>query len=364
MKDRIIIGTRRSRLALVQTELVARALSEAFPGLTIVRKEIVTQGDRDHKTPLSEAASPGIFTRAIETRLLAGEIDLAVHSLKDLPTELVEGLMIAATPTRADPRDALVFFSCRGGPMRAPLQEMKRGAVVGTSSPRRSAQLFAIRPDLVIKDLRGNVDTRLAKLARGDYDAIIVAKAALDRLAFSCRRGPMCPPSSSVAGADPCACPGASSCRGGSACPPGGPHSEENTGPHIGGPLQLQRQEETLDPAVVLPAPAQGALAVECREGDIEVAKIAGAINDAATFVATSAERALLAALGGGCHLALGALAEAAADGSLRLRAAAFSRDGRRAARADVTGRTDDPARVVEECRRKLVDLGVEEMLG
>ncbi len=304
MKDRIVIGTRRSSLALIQTEIVEEALRKVFPALTIEQREIVTEGDRDRKTPLAEAGSPGIFTRAIEERLLAGEIDLAVHSFKDLPTELPDGLMIAATPRRADPRDALVLRDT------ASLAALAKGAVVGTSSPRRSAQLLAIRADLVIKDLRGNVDTRLAKLARGDYDAIVVAKAALERLNV--------------------------------------------TGVHV----------EVLDPALVLPAPAQGALAVECREGDTEVAKLAGVVNDAATFIAASAERELLARLGGGCHLALGALAEVADDGTLRLRAVVMSRDGRRAARADARGRSDDPSRVVEDCRRQLIDAGAEELLA
>ena len=325
MKGRIILGTRRSRLALIQTELVAGALAEAWPGLVIERREIVTEGDRDRNTPLAQTESLGIFTREIENRLLAGEIDLAVHSLKDLPVELPEGLMIAAAPKRADPRDALVF-SCRGAPACAPssrtpeaeegghigppLQKMKQGAVVGTSSPRRSAQLLAIRPDLVMKDLRGNVDTRLAKLARGEYDAIVAAKAALDRMeAAGIRVAP-------------------------------------------------------LEPEVMLPAPGQGALAVECREGDIEIERLAAAISDSATYLSTSAERMLLERLGGGCLLALGALAEVDADGVMRLRAAALSSDGRRSARADARGPADDYPCVVEECRRQLTAAGANDILS
>ena len=365
MKDRIIIGTRRSRLARIQTEIVERALREAFPGLEIVRREIVTRGDRDSRDcpavgdcPVMPFETPGIFTREIETRLLAGDIDLAVHSFKDLPTQLPDGLRVAATPTRADPRDALVVASSfvggdpcvppsslsssgkersnTGPHMGGPLQELRRGAVVGTSSPRRSAQLLAIRPDLVIRDLRGNVDTRLAKLARGDYDAIVVAKAALDRLSFS----------SSLVGGDACV-------------PPLSAKRMNEEGPHVGGPLQ----EEALDPDVMLPAPAQGALAVECREGDVEVERLAGAIHDAATFVATSAERELLARLGGGCRLALGALAEVSPDGALRLRAAVLSRDGRRAVRAEARGRAESFAAVVEECRTRLLESGAGDLL-
>ncbi len=331
MKSRVVIGTRRSRLALIQTEIVAEALRAAFPGLVVERREIMTEGDRDGRDrpavgdcPVMQFEQPGIFTRAIETRLLAGEIDLAVHSFKDLPTELAKGLKVAATPKRADPRDVLVYRRGTGIPACPSMvrqecltyQLLSKGATVGTSSPRRSAQLLAIRPDLVIKDLRGNVDTRLAKLARGDYDAIVVAKAALDRLGTV-------PPSGTA------------------------PSS------HI----------EVLDPAVVLPAPAQGALAVECREGDVEVETLAGAINDAATFVAASAERELLARLGGGCRLALGALAEVAGE-TLRLRAVVMSEDGARAARADARGRVDDPRRVVEDCRRQLIAAGAAELLG
>ncbi len=336
MKDRIIIGTRRSRLALIQTELVAKALAEAWPGLVIERKEIVTEGDRDRKTSLAEGASVGIFTRAIEEKLLSGEIDLAVHSLKDLPTELPDGLMIAATPMRADPRDVLIcgtgILACHLEDRQECLSHLPAGAVIGTSSPRRSAQLLAIRPDLVMKELRGNVDTRLAKLDRGEYDVIVGAQAAMDRLAGPC----------------------------------GGCGQGTEAAPHAGcrrgcGP---QRELMPLDPDVMLPAPGQGALAVECREGDVDIERLASGISDSATYLAVSAERLLLERMGGGCRLALGALAEVDAAGTMRLRAAAFSPDGRRAARADASGRAEDFASIVEACRLQLVAAGAMEILS
>ena len=294
MTRRLVIGTRKSRLALIQTGMVSEAIAAAFPDVVIEVKEIVTAGDRSPGKPLSESGTVGFFTRDIETKLLTGEIDLAVHSLKDLPVEPPEGLMIAATPKRADPRDVLV---CREA---ASLEDLPKGAVVGTSSPRRSAQLLAVRGDLTMRELRGNVDTRIEKLRRGDYDAIVTAKAALDRLGLA------------------------------------------------------QVITETLDPSWYLPAPAQGALAVETREGDLDVVRIVSALNDAATFIATSAERELLAKLGGGCRLPLGALAEPVAGDGLLLRASLASSDGRRILRAEAHGKLDNPAAVVNECYDRL----------
>jgi hydroxymethylbilane synthase len=291
---RLVIGTRKSRLALVQTRLVSEAIAQAFPDVTIELKEIVTAGDRSPNEPLSDAGTVGFFTRDIETKLLAGEIDLAVHSLKDLPVEPPEGLMIAATPKRGDPRDVL---ACREA---ASLKDLPKGAVVGTSSPRRSAQLLAARGDLRVRELRGNVDTRIEKLRRGEYDAIVTAKAALDRLGLA------------------------------------------------------EVITETLDPSWYLPAPAQGALAVEIREGDLDVARIVSTLNDAVSFITTSAERDLLSKLGGGCRLPLGALAEPAGGGAFLLRASLASNDGRRTIRAEAAGRLDNPRAVVADCYDRL----------
>lgn len=294
MTRRLVIGTRRSKLALIQARLVAESLGEASEGLEIELREVTTAGDRMRSKPLSEAGETGLFTRSLERKLLEGEIDLAVHSLKDLPVELAEGLVVAGTPERADVRDALVS---REG---LPLRDLRPGAVVGTSSPRRAAQLRSLRPDLVTRDLRGNVDTRIEKLRRGDYDAILVAKAALDRLGLAALI------------------------------------------------------TEVLDAAVFLPAPGQGALGIETREGDLDVMHLAGLVSDAATFVATLTERELLRRLGGGCHLTLGALAECAGSDELRLRASVTSPDGARAVRAESRGKIQNPASVVEQCLDQL----------
>jgi hydroxymethylbilane synthase len=294
LNRRLVIGTRRSRLALIQARLVAEALCEASVGLDVEFREVTTAGDRMPEKPLGESSETGLFTRALERKLLEGEIDLAVHSLKDLPVELAEGLVLAATPERADPRDALLAREARS------LAELREHAVVGTSSPRRSAQLRALRADLVTRELRGNVDTRIEKLRRGDYDAIVVAKAALDRLGLA-------------------------------------------------GLIT-----EVLDPERFLPACAQGALAIETREGDLDVTRLASRVNHAGTYVATLAERELLRRLGGGCHLTLGVLAECVGEEALRLRATVTSPDGARTVRAEAHGDIRNPARVVDQCLDQL----------
>ena len=300
---RLVIGTRRSRLARIQTRIVSAALAEAFPDVEIVLKEMTTRGDRITDRPLSAIGAKGFFTRAIERALLEKEIDLAVHSLKDLPVELPAGLVSAATPERGDPRDALCCRDAEG------LRDLRKGAVVGTSSPRRSAQLLALRADLEIRPLRGNVDTRLEKLHRGDYDAIVVAKAALDRLG-----------------------------RTGEA-------------------------SEVLGLEDFLPAPGQGALALETREGEFDVTRLARDVNDTSTFVATAAERMLLERLGGGCHLPMGALGECTGD-DLLLRAVVLAPDGTRIVRADAKGTLQNPAAVVDNCLQELERRGSTTLLA
>ncbi|MBE3590292.1 MAG: hydroxymethylbilane synthase [Firmicutes bacterium] len=244
------LGTRGSRLALRQAESVARLIAERLPGVRVELVPVRTTGDA-HRGPLT-ALGPtvGVFVKELQEALLRGEIDLAVHSAKDLPTASPEGLVVAAYPLRADPRDAL----CGG----RSLAELPPGAAVGTSSPRRAAQLRAARPDLNIVPLRGNVDTRLERVAGGELDAAVLAAAGLERLGLA------------------------------------------------------DRIREMLDPDTVCPAPAQGALAVEARAGDEEALAVARALDDARVRRAVQAERSVLAALGGGCFLPLGALAEPA----------------------------------------------------
>ncbi|GIW13664.1 MAG: porphobilinogen deaminase [Tepidiforma sp.] len=244
------LGTRGSQLALAQSRLVAERLEAAIPGLRIDLVTIATAGDRDQSTPLAEGERPGWFTTAIQEALQRGDVDIAVHSLKDLPTGRPAGLVIAAIPFREDPRDALVS---RTG---APLRGLPPGAVVGTGSPRREAQLRAIRPDLQVRPIRGNVETRLRKVREGEYDAAVLAVAGLRRLG-------------------------------------------------------LERQaSEVLGFEEMLPAPGQGALAVECRTDDTRAREALALVDDLPIRLAVTAERAFLAALEGGCSYPAAAYAE------------------------------------------------------
>lgn len=244
------IATRGSRLALIQAELAAAKLRDAHPGLAVELVTIATAGDRDQTTPLAEGEKAGWFTSAIQEALLRGEADLAVHSYKDLPTKRPGGLVIAAIPLREDPRDALVSRD------RAGLRELRRGAIVGTSSPRRTAQLQEIRPDLDVRPIRGNVDSRVAKVESGEYDAAVLALAGLRRLGLE------------------------------------------------------TRADEVFGFEVMLPAPAQGALALECRTGDSATRALLASIDDAGLRLSVTAERVFLATIDGGCSFPAAAYAE------------------------------------------------------
>lgn len=244
------IGTRGSRLALAQSRMAGALVSQAHPGLEVELVEIATAGDQDQSTPLSAGEGVGWFTTAIQTALQQGEIDVAIHSYKDLPTRRPEGLTIAAVPLREDPRDAWVSRGNIG------VRGLKPGAIVGTSSPRREAQLRELRPDLDIRPIRGNVDTRLAKVEAGDYDAAVLALAGLKRLGLERR----------VA--------------------------------HIFGYEEM------------LPAPAQGALAIECRTADEPTRALLAAIDDPVLRQVVTAERTFLATLEGGCSFPAAAYAE------------------------------------------------------
>jgi len=243
----LVLGTRGSALALAQTRIVANAL-----GMNVETRMIHTVGDASSR-PLQELGD-GVFVTAIEDALRSGEIDAAVHSLKDLPTGDRPGLVIAAVLPREDPRDVLVT-SARGG-----LATLPRSARVGTSSPRRDAALRLLRPDITTAPIRGNVETRLAKVVRGEYDATVLALAGLRRLGVA-----------------------------------------------VG-------DDEILDPDQMLPAPGQGAIAVQCRADDPLTRDRLVTIDDAPTRAATDAERELLRLMGGSCELALGALAVRSGD--------------------------------------------------
>jgi hydroxymethylbilane synthase len=244
------IGTRGSKLALIQAGLVDQRLREVHPGLEVETIVISTAGDRDQTSALSAGEGTGWFTSAIQDRLRAGEIDVAVHSYKDLPTKRPEGLVIAAVPVREDPRDALV--SANGATFRG----LRPGAIVGTSSARREAQLRGIRSDVEMRAIRGNVDTRIGKVDAGDYDATVLAYAGLKRLGL------------------------------------------EKRATHVFGFEEM------------LPAPAQGALAVECRADDAATRDFLRAIDDHIVRQAVTAERGFLATLEAGCSFPAGAYAE------------------------------------------------------
>jgi hydroxymethylbilane synthase len=249
MTQRITIGTRSSKLALAQTEMVRARLLAAHPGLDVQVEHITTRGDVILDRPLSAIGDKGLFVTELEDAMRAGKVDLAVHSAKDLPSQLPHDMTLAAFPEREDPRDALV---ARGG---LTLNDLPRGARVGTSSLRRACLLRSIRPDLQIADLRGNVDTRLRKLHEGQYDAIVLAAAGLLRLGLEHEIG------------------------------------------------------EYLPADVVVPAAAQGILAIETRAGDTRLAALLAPLDDAASRTAAGAERAFLGRIGGGCQVPLGAYA-------------------------------------------------------
>jgi hydroxymethylbilane synthase len=280
------IGTRESRLALAQARIAAAVLATSTPPAELV--PISTLGDAiSARTPSAGwDVADGQFTRAIERALLDGRIDLAVHSYKDLPTASVDGLVIGAVLERADARDCLVAADGGG------IDDLPVGGRVGTSSPRRAAQLAARRADLVAVPMRGNVETRLARLADGDLDGVILAAAGLDRLG--------------VAVAD-----------------------------HQRLPFEL-----------MLPAPAQGALAIQVRAGDRSLLEALREVDHRPTRIAVEAERTLLRRIGGGCLAPLGALGEVAA-GQLRLRAAYLDASGS-IRRAEASGPAHDPDAVVD----------------
>lgn len=281
--DTIIIGTRSSKLALWQADYVAARLREAYPNLTVEKRLMTTKGDKILDAPLAKIGGKGLFTKELEQAMLAGEIDLAVHSLKDMPTEVPEGLAIAAITQRADPGDA--FVSNR----YASLAALPAGAAIGTSSLRRRAQLLHARPDLTIRDLRGNVNTRLAKLDAGEYDAAVLAVAGLKRLGFA------------------------------------------------------ERIREILPQSLLLPAVGQGALAIETRAADAAVRECVAFLADAGTTACARAERAFLARVEGGCQVPVGVYAQPAAAG-IAVEAVIASLDGARLYRDRVEGAAADAA--------------------
>jgi len=288
----LVIGSRGSQLALWQAKWVAARLAEL--GVETRIEIIKTTGDKITDVPLAQVGAKGLFTKEIEEALLEGRVDLAVHSLKDLPTEVPAGLTVAAIPAREDARDAMVGCAIAGLP---------QGARVGTSSLRRSAQLHALRPDLAIEPLRGNLDTRLRKLTEGRYDAILLAAAGLKRLGWS------------------------------------------------------GRISELLPAGVMCPAVGQGALAIETRDDGAEAHQAVSRLNDPVTRAAVTAERALLGALGGGCQVPIGCHATADRD-ALKLTAIVASPDGRSMVRGEKSGPMSDAALLGSTLARELLAAG------
>jgi hydroxymethylbilane synthase len=281
MGTRVIrLGTRPSALAHTQTALVSAALAEVNPGLELEVVAISTRGDHSQKTDLPGPEwGTGVFVKELELALLREEVDLAVHSLKDLPPLLSQGLTLAAIPVREDASDVLVTGDGRG------LQDLPSGARVGTSSARRAAFLRAARPDVHFEPIRGNVETRLRKLGDGQFDAIVLALAGLRR-------------------------------------------------------LELEAAYVKLEPELLPPAPGQGALAIESRAGDRDMIELVEPLHDPATSAAVRAERRLMANLEGGCRLPIGALGSPRPDGGLHLLGGIAREDGSLSV-ADALGRMD-----------------------
>jgi hydroxymethylbilane synthase len=300
MGRRVIVGSRGSRLALIQTDSVVARIREMNPGLEVNIIKIATTGDRNHRS-LPGVMDTAIFVKELEEALLDGRIDMAVHSLKDLPTELPPRLCLLAVTERLDPRDALVAHS--------QLNELAPGARIGTSSLRRTVQLMSYRPDLQAQPIRGNVDTRLRKVQSGEFDGVIVAAAALLRLGWA------------------------------------------------------ERITEYLPLSAFLPAVGQGALAIEARLSDADIAHLVAPINHLPTWQCVTAERALLRALEGGCRTPVASLATIS-GATLRLAGMVASTSGQRVLQAQEEGRATAAAAIGIKLAEKMQAMGSADIIA
>jgi hydroxymethylbilane synthase len=296
------IATRKSPLALWQAEYIRAELQRLHAGLVVELVTFTTQGDKILDTPLAKIGGKGLFVKELEVALLDNRADIAVHSMKDVPMDFPEGLGLIAIGEREDPRDAFVSNQY------STLDDLPANAIVGTSSLRRQCQLRHRRPDLVIKDLRGNVNTRLAKLDAGDYDALILASAGLIRLGFH------------------------------------------------------QRIRSNLPPEISLPAVGQGALGIEARLGDARIAELIAPLNHADTSARVRAERAMSRALQGGCQVPIAGYAELHKD-ELYLRALVGSVDGREIIVDELRGNRADAEKIGEELAARLLAAGAGRIL-
>lgn len=301
--SRVRIATRKSALALWQAEFVKAQLEHFHPGITVELVPMSTQGDKILDTPLAKIGGKGLFVKELETAILEDRADIAVHSMKDVPVEFPEGLMLSTICEREDPRDA--FVSNR----YANLAELPQGAVVGTSSLRRQCQIKAIRPDLQIRDLRGNVNTRLAKLDAGEFDAVILAAAGLIRLGF------------------------------------------------------VERIRNYISIEQSLPANGQGAVGIECRSADLGIQALLAPLEHAKTRSAVLAERAMNRALQGGCQVPIGAFAVLEGE-QLWLRGLVGQLDGREILRAEVRGLSTDAELLGQQLASALLAQGAGEILA
>lgn len=302
MRKQIRIGTRGSALALWQAEWVKSELEKKYPGTTVTLTKIKTTGDKILDVPLAKVGGKGLFVKEIEEAMLAGEIDIAVHSMKDVPTFFPDGLHLSCITKREDPRDALLTRN------KVTFKDLPKGANVGTSSLRRQAQLMHVRPDFVIHQLRGNVDTRLRKLKEGQYDAIILAAAGVKRLGLA-----------------------------------------ENV-------------SEYIDPEISLPAIGQGALGIECRVDDRELNDLIAFFNHADTRTCVTGERALLRRLEGGCQVPIACYGEMK-DGKLHLTGLVGSVDGKRIIKDAIDGAPEKAEKLGVMLAEKLLSRGADVIL-
>lgn len=301
MTRRLTVGTRASRLAMIQTESVVARLKEAFPSCEVAVSQVTTAGDRDGSTPLHRMTEIGVFVKELEEALLDERIDFAVHSLKDVPTVMPDGLALVAVTERLDPRDALVAGT--------PLADLPAGARIGTGSLRRTIQLRELRPDLEIVGIRGNVDTRLGKVADGEVDGAVLAAAALARLDYA------------------------------------------------------GRIAEYLPVEHFLPSPGQGALAIESRVGDNEANEVLAALNDPVAWRCVTAERAFLADLGGGCSVPIAALGTVSSE-VLELKGMVADPAGGKVLRAEIRGSAASPKEVGAALAERMAEMGARELLS
>lgn len=298
MRKKIVIGTRSSKLALWQAEYIADCLRKQYEGIEVELEHIMTRGDKILDVPLAKIGGKGLFTKELEVAMIENRIDLAVHSLKDMPTVLPEGLALTTITKRLDCGDALV------SPKYQTLENLPKGAKVGTSSLRRKAQLLNIRPDLDIHNLRGNVNTRLRKLEEENFDAIVLAVAGLKRLGFG------------------------------------------------------EKITQIIPRKYCLPAVGQGALAIETRADDEEIKNMLSFLYDDKTADATIAERAFLAQVEGGCQVPVGVYGEVNEDNTLTVEAVIGSLDGKTIIRDKVTGKRENASELGEDLAKKILANG------